>query len=128
MLGRLELGDIENTDYYDPQRLCDVDITFRHATSGELAASIAKAGLDILDVDGNTEFRLKGESTTMGAVAAMSDADCHLAAMCIISARPIASEDPSDNIKADTLYRPALVAIGEYIREQSGASDEEKKP
>lgn len=120
-LARLELGEVETTYYLDPTRSNErIDITFRHATEGELTRSYAQAGLDYKD----GEVKAIGSESTFEAGARLEDANIILAQTCILSA---AGATSGEKFEAKHLYKPALVHIGKYLRESGDLSDAEKK-
>jgi hypothetical protein len=114
-LGRLELGEVELTSYDDPVLGAEVKIKFRHATKGELFGTVAEAGL-ALDEKGEL---VKGADGGFSMLAKNEEADILLAHLCILDSDPIVAAD---------IYRPALVAIGNYIRESGSLGEEEGKP
>lgn len=111
-LGRLQLGDVEQTGY-DARNGESVDISFRHATKGELNHSLAQQGIS-LDEEGSA---LIEDGNPFGLMAALENADVELAKLCITESTVGVAE----------IEREILVQIGEYLREKAAPSEDEGK-
>ena len=110
-IGRLELGEVEQTSFVDPINGEEIAISFRHATPGEIFGTLSDAGLSVDESTGD----VSSKNGALGVLCEVEEANILLASRCIIhSSRPVT-------------YRPALVEIGKYLREQSSIGDDEGK-
>jgi hypothetical protein len=115
-LGRLEFGEIETTTYKCPSSGEDVKVCFRHPTDGEKARALADAGIDFDGAGDDTQLvdALDGTALASTEMAArMEQAHINVAKACITS--------PS----MEGLYKPAVVAIGQYLFDAASVSKEE---
>ena len=121
-IARLELGEVETTEYTDLASGKKVRLKFRHCTPGEEAEAMKEAGISFLP-DGTVKTTGDDDGLLQSTLA-LEAANIIVAKKCIEDCR---FADDDKVVRHSSIPRHHLVKIGAYVRDKASLSASEKK-